>query len=222
MKRNMKVIVLLVACLLLMGCDGPIEKEINRESVLEPTYSDDLEEIHEIVRYKELEDFTLVTKYDTIDYDLNKWRIIDNKTIKLSTWTEGLPEGWEAIVEHTHIDMYITNEYEKYPAILQDSMDDKFHGYTQDGFIIADDITYENIFGVNGASDKLHSAVDYSKDYSLQLKDLRENDFLRVGYKMNTMQVVYDVMVKKPGNDFYETIAVYDEIIIPVGYKAEP
>lgn len=214
MKKFVKIILgLLIISLLLVGCDIPNEREIDKDAVLEPTYNEDMEEIHEIVRTKDLGDFTLMTKYNTIDYDLNKWKIIDNKTIKMSVWTEGLPEDWEAIIEHVHIDMFITNKYKDYPAILQDSMDDKYHGIKQDGFVINDNIAYENIFGIQGVSHKLSET--YYKDVSI--KKFEEDDFYRYDYTMNTMQIIYDIMIKRPGNDFYETVAVYDEIIIPVG-----
>lgn len=220
MKRFIKIIPLvLILVLLLVGCTGELtRREIDEDSILEATYNEDMEEIHEIIRTKDLGDFTLAMKYDTIDYDLNKWRIIDNKTIKISAWTEGLPDGWEVIIEHAHIDMFITSEYEKYPSLLQDSMDDSYHGIKQDGFVIGDDVVYENIFGVEGANEVINRAVQ-GNDY--RLASLREDDFSYYKYKMNTMQVVYDVMIKKPNTDFYKTIAVYDEIIIPVGYTVE-
>ncbi len=222
MKKNTLKFTLLLSLLALFvaGCDETVyrERDVDQDKVLEATYSEDLDEIHEIVREKELDDFTFVTKYDTIDYDLNEWYIIDNKTIKMSAWTEGAPVDWDIIIEHVHVDLFITNKYENYPTLLQDTMDDKYHGYKQDGFKISDDIVYENIFGIIGATTEMHHALRYNYDRSLMLKDLREEDFARNHYDSNTLQVIYDVMIKKPGNDYYETIAVYDDIIIPVGY----
>ena len=221
MKKIIKITpMILIMTLLMAGCTMPEsdKRETNKDSVLEPTFNENMEEIHEIIRTKDLGDFTFIMKYDTIDYDLNKWRIIDNKTIKISAWTEGLPDGWEAIIEHAHIDMFITSEYEKYPSLLQDSMDDSYHGIKQDGFVISDNIIYENIFGVEGANEVINKAIQGN---DLKLASLSESNFSYYKYTINTMQTVYDVMVKKPGNDFYETIAVYDEIIIPVRYTIE-
>lgn len=219
MKKFMKTVpLLLIMVLLLVGCDAPEpeKRDVKEESVLEPTYNENMEEIHEIVRSQDLGDFTLVTKYDTMDYDLNKWKIIDNKTIRMSVWTEGLSQDWDVIIEHVHIDMFIASNETKYPTLLQDSMDDKYHGIKQDGFVVSDDTVYENIFGIIGANEVVNRAVQGSE---YRLASLRESDFSYYKYNMNVMQVIYDIMVKKPGNDFYETIAVYDEIVIPVGYK---
>lgn len=221
MKR--KLLALSSVALFLGGCvaniDPASEREVNEDEVLQPTYNDELEEIHEIVRRKELDDFDFVMKYDTIDYDLNQWRIIDNKALKISAWTESAPSDWDIMIEHVHIDLFITNKYADVPTLLQDSMDDKYHGYKQDGFKISDDVVYENIFGIIGATPELQKTVDWEGKYSLELKDLREEHFAKEDYDSNTLQVVYDVMVKKPDNDYYETIAVYDKIIIPVGYN---
>lgn len=219
-KRILAALSFLILLIALTGCGVELtESEVDVDKVLEPTYNEDMEEIHEIIRSQDLEDFTLVTKYDTIDYDLNKWQIIDNKAIRMSVWTEGLPSGWDAIIEHVHIDMFVTNKYDEIPTLLQDTMDDSFHGYQQEGFVISDDIVYENIFGIIGATSEMQHSVDYAGSYTLELKDLREKRFMDSGYNSNTMQVIYDVMVKKPNNDFYETIAVYDEVVIPVGYE---
>lgn len=218
-KRFGLISIILIMSMLLTGCGvedrSEIEKAREEARVLEPTYNDDLEEISEIVRNKDLGDFTLVMKYDTIDYDLNNWNITDNKTIRMQAWTEGAPEDWDVIVEHVHVDLFIGHKSGDKPSILQDSMDDKYHGVKQDGFKISDSIKYDNIFGVIGATEELHRAIAATTDRNLKLKDLREIDFDIEGYTHNKMQVVYDVVVKKPDNDYYETIAVYDEIVIP-------
>lgn len=220
-RRIVLMMFLFIVPVALTGCDDLIEDEernIDQEKVLEASYNDDMQEVHQIVREKDLDDFTFITMYDTIDYDLNEWYIIDNKTIQISAWTQDAPADWDVIIEHVHIDLFITNRYENRPTLLQDSMDDKYHGYMQDGFKISDNVVYENIFGIIGATPELHASLRASRDYSLRLKDLREEDFANNNYDSNTLQVIFDVMVKKPGNDYYETIAVYDEIIIPVGY----
>lgn len=217
--RNIGLIVSFIV--LLAGC-SELEKTAvsSGESsddvfILKPSYNDDMEEIHEITREQELDDFTIITRYDTIDYDLSDWRIIDNKTIKMSVWAENVPTDWEVIIEHTHVDMFIINKYKKYPIILQDTMDDTYHGVQQDGFLISGGNKYENIFGIIGASPELHEAVNYD-DRNL-LTSLRERDFYEKNYVANVMQVVYDVMVKKPDEDYFITMPVYDEIYIPVG-----
>lgn len=213
-KRIGLIFLVLFGLIFVVECEPVLEEAVESENagVLEPTYNEDLEEIHEVVQVKHLDDFDLIIKYDTIDYDLNKWRIIDNKTIKISMWTEGLPDNWEAFVEHAHIDMFVKHEDGSKPTIFQDSMDDKYHGIKQDGFVIGDDIVYENIFGIEGLSIDLANV--FYRDRTIS--EYRESDFYRRGYTINSLQAVYDVMVKKPENDYYETISVYDEIIIPV------
>ena len=37
----------------------------------------------------------------------------------------------------------------------------------------------------------------------------------------NKMQVVYDVLVKYAGEDFYHVVSVLDEFLIPVEYEVE-
>ncbi len=136
------IIIMVMLMLVLTGCaKAPTARELKQESIMQATYNDDLEEVHELVKTIELDDFNLLVRYDTIDYDLKNWRITDNKVIRMEIMTEGLPSDWEAIVEHVHVDMFIRPDTYRRPYLLQDSMDDSFHGYGQDGFVISDNVS---------------------------------------------------------------------------------
>lgn len=51
------------------------------------------------------EDFKLVCEYGTNGYDLNNWRVTDPKQISMKVHTQGLPDGYDVVIDHVHADI---------------------------------------------------------------------------------------------------------------------
>lgn len=57
---------------------------------------------------------------------------------------------------------------------------------------------------------------------SISQKRLTEKNLVQEGdVYANKMQVVYDILIKYAGEDFYHVVSILDEFLIPVEYEAE-
>ncbi len=74
------------------------------------------------------EDFKLVCEYGTNGYDLDNWRVTDPKQISMKVHTQGLPDGYDIVIDHVHTDISLLSTSPQINGINQDSMDDTFHG----------------------------------------------------------------------------------------------
>lgn len=88
------------------------------------------------------EDFSLICKYDTGKYSLKNWHVTDAKSINMNVHTKNLPDGYDVMVEHMHADISLVSTSPQINGITQDSMDNSFHGNTQDGFVIDNKTSY--------------------------------------------------------------------------------
>lgn len=220
MKKRLLAIALIatIACSL-TGCleeeKAPVEENLD---VLTTIKGSTLEQEHDI------EGFKFVTTYDTGDYDLSRWRVTDTKTINMSAVTENLPDGTEVFIEHVHIDMALKSTNPQLDGLAQDSMDDSFHGVSQDGFFINDDYSYENKFAIEGFSkDIIDGWMFVCGTYgsgSITQERLTEKNLVEYGdVYANKMQVVYDILIKNEGEKYYHVVSISDEFLIPVAYK---
>lgn len=73
------------------------------------------------------EDFKLVCEYGTNGYDLNNWRVTNPKQISMKVHTQGLPDGYDVVIDHVHADISLLSTSPQINGITQDSMDDTFH-----------------------------------------------------------------------------------------------
>lgn len=220
-KRSLKffkLMVLLVTMALGMtGCGEetvPKEKELD---VLNTINGSKLEQRHKI------EEFEFVTTYDTGNYDLERWRITDSKTVNMTAEIKDVPDGTTVLVEHVHIDMSLKSTNPQLDGLSQDYMDDSFHGTSQDGFFISDKYQYQNTFAIEGFSkDLIDGWMFVCGEYgsgSITQKRLTEANLVEKGnVYANKMQVVYDLLVKYEGEEYYHTVSVLDEFLIPVTY----
>lgn len=103
------------------------------------------------------EDFKVICTYDTEDYNLNDWRITDSKTVSMKVKTIDLPKDTEVLIEHVHCNINIKSTLAIVDGLQQDSMDDTYHGTSQDGFYIDNNTFYKNIFAIDGYSETLFS-----------------------------------------------------------------
>lgn len=219
MKRYLALVLVVVFVFSLTGCMEveTVSEEKNLE-VLNPLSGSTLEKAHEV------EEIEFITTYNTGDYDLSRWRITDSKVINMTAEVTSVPEGATVLIEHVHIDMSLKSTNPQLDGLSQDSMDDSYHGTSQDGFFISDKYQYQNKFAVEGFSKDLidgwmFACGSYGSG-SIAQKRLTERNLVQYGnVYANKMQVVYDVLVKYANDDFYHVVSVLDEFLIPVEYK---
>lgn len=221
MKRCFALVLMVVLAFSLTGCldEETVPEEKNLE-VLNPLKGSTLEKAHEI------EGLEFITTYNTGDYDLSRWRITDSKVINMTAEVTNVPEGATVLIEHVHIDMSLKSTSPQLDGLLQDSMDDSYHGTSQDGFFISDKYQYQNKFAVEGFSkDLIDGWMFVCGSYgsgSITQDRLTEKNLVQYGkVYANKMQVVYDILVKYVDEDFYHVVSVLDEFLIPVKYEAE-
>lgn len=212
----------LVACALALGITGcePVEEvpEDKKLEKLENLSGNSLEKIHDIDGMK------LTTTYNTGDYNLKRWRITDSKVINMTAKLSNAPEGATVLIEHVHIDMSLKSKDPQLDGLAQDSMDDSYHGMSQDGFFIDEKYEYENTFAIEGFSKELIDGWMFVAGSfgtgSVSDERLTENSLIRYGkVYANKMQVIYDVLVKYEGEEFYHVESITDEFLIPVKYE---
>lgn len=220
MKRYLvTVFMAIVLTFCLVGCSDyetvPVEKDLE---VLNTLSGSKLEKRHDI------EGFEFITTYDTGNYDLSRWRITDSKLINMSATVSNLPEGTTVLIEHVHIDMSLKSTDPQLDGLSQDNMDDSYHGTSQDGFYVSQDYPYQNKFAVQGFSKDLIDGwafvVGSYGSGSITQERLTERNLVEYGdVYANKMQVVYDILIKYPGDEYFHVVSVEDEFLIPVKYE---
>ena len=220
-KRILVAMIVALASFNLTGCleEEKVPEEKNLE-VLNSLKGSTLEKTHKI------EGFEFVTTYDTGDYDLSRWRITDSKAVNMKAGVKNLPSGATVLIEHVHIDMSLKSTNPQLDGLSQDNMDDSYHGTSQDGFLVSDEYQYQNMFAVEGFSKDLIDGWGFvCGDYgatSIEQERLSEKNLVLYGdVYANKMQVIYDVLVKYAGEEFYHVVSVRDEFLIPVTWKYE-
>lgn len=215
MKRYLITLITIVLVFGLVGCHTETVPEEKNLEVLNTLDGSTLEKAHEI------EDLKFITTYDTGDYDLSRWRITDSKTINMTAKVTNVPEGATILIEHVHIDMSLKSTNPQLDGLSQDSMDDSYHGTSQDGFWINEKYPYQNKFAIEGFSKDLIDGWTFicgSYGYgSISQERLTEKNLTTYGkVYANKMQVVYDILIKYPKEDFYHVVSVLDEFLIPI------
>lgn len=217
--KKKKVIGIVLSCIvsmgLLVGCDEMETVSIdNTLPKLDNLKGNSLSLSHDI------EQFKFKTNYSVDNYNFENWMITDSKNVKMTGIIENLPEGAEVLVEHVHVDISLKSTSPQLNGLTQDSMDDSYHGYSQDGFFINNNYAYENVFAIEGFSkDIIDGWAFYTGDYgqgSISSKRLTEWNLISSGTYGNKLQVVYDLLIKYKGENQYHTKSVIDEFIIPV------
>lgn len=219
MKRYLITLITIVLVFGLVGCHTETVPEEKNLEVLNTLDGSTLEKTHEI------EDLKFITTYDTGDYDLSRWRITDSKTINMTAKVTNVPEGATILIEHVHIDMSLKSTNPQLDGLSQDSMDDSYHGTSQDGFWINEKYPYQNKFAIEGFSKDLIDGWTFicgSYGYgSISEERLTEKNLTTYGnVYANKMQVVYDILIKYPKEDFYHVVSVLDEFLIPISAES--
>ena len=219
MKKKVSKMICLVmlSVLCLSGCESEtIEKDTTTDSININVEKPKLEQELEING----EDFKLKCNYTVKGYNISKWRVTDSKNIGMEVRTLGLPDGYEVYIDHVHADILLKSTSPQINGITQDTMDDTYHGLNQDGFWIDDNNSYYNIFSIEGYTDQFYKLWGYAfSDYGTidsSYQRLTEKNILRLGTYAEKLAVVYDINIKKPGNDKIYTKSVSSEILIPL------
>ena len=136
-----------------------------------------------------------------------------------------VPEGTTILIEHVHIDMSLKSTNPQLDGLSQDSMDDSYHGTSQDGFWINEKYPYQNKFAIEGFSKDLIDGWTFvcgSYGFgSISQERLTEKNLTTYGkVYANKMQVVYDILIKYPKEDFYHVVSVLDEFLIPISAES--
>lgn len=223
-KYSAILIILLLTSILVTGCT--IETEVvDVDTKTDQITSDNLSDNTSIPSLTQNlpiynEDFSLICTYDVDKDTLENWHVTDTKNIGMHVTTKGLPENYEVYIDHVHADISLKSTSPQINGITQDSMDDTFHGYSQDGFYINDNTEYYNIFAIDGYTSQFyelwgHAFGDYGTIQS-EYKRLTEKHILDVGTYAEKLSVVYDISIKNPDSDKVYTKSVISEILIPI------
>lgn len=224
MKRILFLVSMTVVVLLAVsGCGGtqaPQPKSF-------PVLRNDLEGGHLVRTHDLAEKFSFVTDYST-SYKTDDWKITDSKSLRMAAHIEPTvgAEGVEVLIEHVHVDIALAAYSQEVDGWTQDSMDDSFHGTAQSGFWITRNYEYEEIFAIEGFSKELIDGWGFFTGsfgvISISEKRLTEHNLISAGKVYgNKVQVVYDLLVKYPGEPYYHTKSVIDEFLIPVGKQGQ-
>lgn len=163
--------------------------------------------------------FKLRASFST-DMNADQWHVTTGKTMRMEAQTSGLPEGYEVMIDNVHIDVLLNAGTAMLNGIKIDSMDDRLHTGTQIGFPISDSTIYENTFGIEGYSETLINGWGYfnsSWGYTtLDETRLTEANLIKRGANGTKFMIVWDLLVKAPGESSFRTRSLVDVFIIPI------
>lgn len=206
----------LLMLLLLPGCmmeeqeQAPVAENL---PVLSPLNGNTITLSHELGEH------VITTSYDLGDYKLENWRITDSKSLSFRVLPTKIEPGTEILVEHVHADITLKSTSAQLDGLTQDSMDNSYHGTSQDGFWISEAYPYHNIFAIEGFSKDLISGWEfYAGGYGsggLSSDRLTENNLLENGTYGSKLTVVYNLLIKNAGESKYHIESFEDEILIP-------
>lgn len=170
------------------------------------------------------EDFYLICEYDTLNYDFGKWRVTENKAINMTVRTEGLPEGYKVTIDHVHADISLKSTTTQVDGITQDSMDDSPHTSPTVGFYIDNETAYNNIFAIEAYTEQFYTlwghAFGEHGHISSSYDRLSENNLIKLGTYAEKMQVVYDLLIQGPDDEYPHVVSVLSEFLIPINTDA--
>lgn len=199
---------------MLTGCGEvevvPVDKEV---PIIEDLSGNEISFEHQ------LGDNIIVTNYNLGDYKLENWRITDSKSINIDVIAKQMAPGTEILLEHLHADVSIKSTNPQLNGLTQDSMDNSYHGTSQDGFLINEKYSYNNIFAIEGFSkDIIDGWMFVAGDYGsgeVTSKRLTEKTLLEEGSYGSQLTVVYNFLVKNEGETKYHIESLQDRIMIP-------
>lgn len=221
-----KGLITLVVGLMLAGVLAGCEEETVPVNTELPRLSVDKENKPNLKFEHKVGDSTITTSYDLGSYKLENWRITDSKAITFNVGVKDT-DGSEVLVEHVHADVAIKATHPQLNGLTQDSMDNSYHGTSQDGFLIDTNYAYKNIFAVDGFSkDIIDGWMLVVGDYgsgSISSQRLTEQNLISAGAYGSEVVFVYNLLVKAPGaGNKYHIETFEDRFIVPTPKKSVP
>lgn len=222
--KKIALVAVLGMSIALISCGNTIPEDVSRNQPISSVLHNDLAGgvLEQSFELGDSECFDLGVEYTT-DYISSGWRITDSKTIRMRAMMVNIQSGCssEVLVEHVHADASIKSSREGIDGLKQDSMDDSVHNGDQAGFSINPPYFYENIFAVEGFSETLISGWSfYFSGYGaggLDEKRLTESNLVNEGGACATkFQVVYDLLIRNAGEEYYHTRSIVSEFLVPV------
>lgn len=160
----------------------------------------------------------IVNTFYNTDYAEGQWKITDNKNVGIYLFVEKQPEGTTILVEHMHADCLICSNRTEFNGIKQDTMDDKMHTGPQEGFYVSPEYPYSCIFAIEGYTQYLLSIWGFMwGDFGWMSgteKRLTEDTLKHYGTKGSELMVVFDLLIKHEGEEFYHTVSFMDDFIV--------
>lgn len=160
---------------------------------------------------------TIQTRYTT-DYNVNAWKITDNKTITIELTIMQNPHNSEILIEHMHADVFVEATTQYADGLKQDSMDDNIHGGEQPGFLVTVECPYSEIFSIEGYSQFLidgwmfiWSGWGYGRQ---ETKRLNEDNLKHYGTYGSEIVIIYDVLIKDQKTGLYYKTMIRDIFIV--------
>lgn len=214
MKNKWKIVGLTTCLFLLSGCYKAETVESKNLKVLDANQDTQLEFEHEF------EGIKLKTKYSAGDYDIGKWLITDSKSLSLNMFVEEMTDTSEILIEHVHADVALASSLACLNGMPQDSMDDSYHGYSQDGIAINKQYPYQEIFAIEGYSQTLISGWQYVTGGGyISEKRLTERNLVEYGGTYgNKIQVIYNLNIKHKDEKYFHTKTIKDEFYVKTTY----
>ena len=171
-----------------------------------------------------LNDFKLIANYSTDERTYRSWRITSDKFLYIDVHTEGLNSDTEVYIDNVHIDTSLKSEYAIVDGIQQDTMDDHVHSSRLIGYAIDDHTHYYGIDQIQGYNDEFIHATAYAYNgfYSTTISSERitENDYIdKLGVTGNKIAIVYDLLIKKPGDKDFSNISVKSDFVVDITGK---
>lgn len=213
----------LILLTLLSGCTAETAPKETNMLKLNPITGNYITQSHNF----DGEAFQIITKYDIGDYDFRNWRITDSKVITLSAKAENVPSGTTIFIEHVHADVSLQSTKPQVDGLTQDSFDDSYHGNHQEGFYIDEKYGYESKFAIEGFSQDLINGWSFvtssvGDDGISRYDKLTENNLINGGkVYANKLSVIYDVLIRNEGEEYYHTKSFVDEFLIPIPEEIE-
>ena len=168
--------------------------------------------------------FKLVANYSTDEKTYRSWRVTSDKFLYMDVYTEGLPADTEVYIDNVHVDTSLKSEYAIVDGIKQDTMDDHVHSSSLIGFVIDDKTHYYGVNQIEGYNDEFIHATTYAYNgfYSTTISSERitENDYInKLGVTGNKISIVYDLLIKKPGDKDFSNVSVKSDFVVDITGK---
>lgn len=208
--KNRKSTIFVIACLLLTIIAQISEVRATTDF---PTLHNGLTIRHELEG-----SLIIVNTFYNTDYAQGQWEITDNKNVGIYLFVEKQSPNTTILVEHVHVDCLICSNRSEINGIKQDGMDDDMHVGSQAGFYVSPEYSYSNIFAIEGYTEWLLNMWGFMLGQFGWMegteKRLTESTLKQYGAKGSEFMVVFDLLIKNQGEEYFHTVSFMDDFIV--------